>query len=75
MGNHRRPRSDTTQDCRACETASAASTDSSSLFSAFFSERIVLTHFDEVRSRFVVLSMPNAVGKLPFRAAGDLFLV
>ena len=36
-----------------------------------FLERILLTHFDVVRSRFIVLSMPNAVSKLPFRAAGD----
>jgi hypothetical protein len=52
--------------------ASAASADSSLLFSAFFLERIYLTHFDVVRSRFVVLSMPIAVSKLPFRPAGDL---
>jgi hypothetical protein len=55
--------------------ADLASTESSSLFSVFFLERVFLTHFDVVRSRFVVVSMPNAVGKLPFRAAGDLFLV
>jgi len=49
-----------------------ASTDISSLFSAFFLERIFLTHFDVVRSRFVVLSMPNAVSKLPIVAAVDV---
>ena len=54
------------------ESASAASADSSSLLSAFFLERIFLTHFEVVRSRYVVLSMPNAVSKLPFRLAGDL---
>ena len=47
-----------------------ASTDSSSLLSAFFLERILLTHFDVVRSRYVALSMPNAVSKLPYLAAG-----
>ena len=52
--------------------ASAASTESSSLFSAFFLERILLTHFDVVRSRYVALSMPNAVSKLPFLAAGEI---
>ena len=57
---------------RARFDASAASTDSSSLLSAFFLERIFLTHFDVVRSRFVVLSMPNAVGKLPFPTAVDV---
>jgi hypothetical protein len=54
------------------QPAQAASAESSSLFCAFFLERIFLTHFDVVRSRFVVLSMPNADGKLPFPTAGDV---
>jgi hypothetical protein len=49
---------------------SVASADSSSLLSAFFLDRILLTHFDVVRNRYVALSMPNAVSKLPFLAAG-----
>ena len=52
--------------------AAVASADSSSLLSAFFLERISLTRCDVVRSRYVVLSMPNAISKLPFRLAGDL---
>jgi hypothetical protein len=54
------------------ETAQVASTDSSASFSAFFLEQIFLTHFDVVRSRCVVLSMPIAVSKLPFRLVGNL---
>ena len=49
---------------------SVASADSSSLLSTFFLDRILLTHFDVVRNRYVALSMPNAVSKLPFLAAG-----
>ncbi len=57
---------------RGAELAPVESTDSSSLFSAFFLDRSLLTHFDVVRSRYVTLSMPNTVSKLPFPTAGDV---